>query len=333
MGFNKNDLSNPLVSVVIPCYNTERFVWEAINSIINQTYENLEILICDDSSTDGTLEIIESISKYDGRVKIVRHCENKKIVKSLNELVSLAKGKYIARMDADDISHPRRIECQVKFMEEHIDCAVCGTNAQYIICNKKANKTNLPETYDENTYFLRFYCTLFHPSIIARAEILKQNPYDEQFIYTEDYELWCRLVYKKGYYIANLGEVLFYYRLHDGQSDKYSGGSQWRTAAESLKSNIGNIIPDIDVHNDIFFLRKKEWSPEAGKYIKNIIQTIKHMKIGAAIPVTEKIIYYYKIHNKYINMISLMISRLGFISVMYNGIQKIRMVGLKKNVT
>ena len=107
-----------LVSVVIPCYNCEKFVKDAIYSICNQTYKNLEILIADDCSTDSTYTILENIAKKDTRIKLYHNTENMKIVKTLNFLIENASGDYIARMDADDISAPERIKEQVDFLAE-----------------------------------------------------------------------------------------------------------------------------------------------------------------------------------------------------------------------
>ena len=100
----ENTKNNPLVSVIIPCYNAEKYVESAIRSIMNQTYKNLEIIITDDCSTDDTLEILQKLAKEDSRIKLYKNETNLKIVKTLNNMISQANGKYIARMDADDIS-------------------------------------------------------------------------------------------------------------------------------------------------------------------------------------------------------------------------------------
>ena len=114
-------MNNPLVSVIIPCYNAEKYVEEAVRSIMTQRYKNIEILVTEDCSTDNTLKILKNLEKEDSRIKVIQNKKNLKIVKSLNNMINIAQGKYIARMDADDISLPERIEKQVRFMEENPD--------------------------------------------------------------------------------------------------------------------------------------------------------------------------------------------------------------------
>lgn len=119
----------PLISIVIPVYNAERFIEKAIESICNQSYKNIEIIVIDDGSIDESLQIIKSIR--DDRIRIISR-ENRGLIASLNEGINLSRGSYIARMDADDISSPIRIEQQVKYFEHHIDCGVLFTGLEYI---------------------------------------------------------------------------------------------------------------------------------------------------------------------------------------------------------
>jgi len=114
------------VSVIIPVYNVEQFVLEAIQSIQNQTYKNLEIIVIDDGSVDDTYKIVEKLAKDDNRIKLYRNEKNLKIVKTLNRALTIAKGEYIARMDGDDISAPDRIEKKVKFLELNNDYDLVG---------------------------------------------------------------------------------------------------------------------------------------------------------------------------------------------------------------
>ena len=115
-------MNKPLVSVIIPCYNAEKYVEEAIRSIMTQTYSNLEIIVTDDCSSDNTLMILETLAAEDSRIKVIKNEKNLKIVKSLNNMIEVAQGKYIARMDADDISLPERIEKQVSFLDSSFWC-------------------------------------------------------------------------------------------------------------------------------------------------------------------------------------------------------------------
>ena len=163
-------MASPLVSVIIPCYNAEKYVEEAIRSVMTQTYSNLEIIVTDDCSSDNTLMILETLAAEDSRIKVIKNEENLKIVKSLNNMIEVAQGKYIARMDADDISLPERIEKQVSFLESNPEYGLCGTNAWHIDENgKKIGKSYLPVTHEENKFYLAYYSTFYHPTIMLRS--------------------------------------------------------------------------------------------------------------------------------------------------------------------
>lgn len=169
--------NNPLVSVIIPCYNAEKYIEQAVHSIIKQTYKNLEIIVTDDCSTDKTFEILQRLAKEDSRIKLYKNETNLKIVKTLNNQISQVNGKYIARMDADDISLPKRIEKQVEFLENHTDYGFCGTNAYHIDENGKTiGKSVLPETFEDNKFFLKFYSTFYHPTVMIRSDVYKKRP-------------------------------------------------------------------------------------------------------------------------------------------------------------
>ncbi|AEF85216.1 glycosyltransferase [Treponema primitia ZAS-2] len=212
---------SPLVSVIIPCYNSAQYVKQSILSIINQSYKNIEIIITDDCSTDDSFSVIEGLASIDNRIIVIKNSENLKLIKTLNNAIDIAKGKYIARMDADDISMPMRIEKQVSFMELHSDYAICGTNAWHINERGKIiGKAILPLSNVEiqNSKFCS--CPFYHPSVIIRSNILKELNYNEIFIHTEDYALWLEILdHYKGF---NLKEKLIKYRKHqDSITQKY----------------------------------------------------------------------------------------------------------------
>jgi glycosyltransferase involved in cell wall biosynthesis len=202
-----------LVSVILPCYNCSKYIEEAILSIINQTYKNLEIIITDDCSTDNSLQIIENLAKIDNRIIVIKNRENLKLIKTLNNMIDMAHGKYIARMDGDDISLPERIEKQTAFMESHPKYAVCGTNAWHI--NSKGyiiGKSNLPSGSKEIEQSKFCLCPFYHSSVIIKTNIIKQRKYNAKFVHTEDYELWLSVLREnKG---INLTEKLLKYRKH-----------------------------------------------------------------------------------------------------------------------
>jgi len=217
---NKIIMFSPLVSVVIPCFNAIDFLDEAVESIVNQTYSNLEIILINDGSTDETALHLDNWSKKDPRIKVIHNDGNLKLIKTLNIGIGLANGEYIARMDADDIALPDRISKQVKYMELHSDIDVCSTYCRYIQPDGKI--------YSKNTHFscshywaIRFMgmfeSPLLHPGVLGKRSVLKNNPYaeDPTAAHIEDYELWTRLL-REGFSLGVLPEFLMHYRRNPG---------------------------------------------------------------------------------------------------------------------
>lgn len=205
-------IESPLVSVIIPCYNSEKYVEQAVRSIMNQTYKNLEILITDDCSADSSFVILQRLAEEDSRIKLFKNEQNQKIVRTLNALIECANGKYIARMDADDISLPKRIEKQVAFMEENPDIAICGTNAWHIDENNIVTGQSFLAIDNDDIQIFKLYANPFyHPSVLIRSQILKNYNYNEAYLHAEDFALWKLLLETyKGY---NLPDKLICYRI------------------------------------------------------------------------------------------------------------------------
>lgn len=200
----------PAISVIMSVYNSEKYLVEAIDSIINQTFTDFEFIIINDASTDGSLRLIKMYT--DPRIVLVENELNLGLTKSLNQGLRIAKGKYIARMDADDISLPKRLETQFRFMEQNPDIGLCGS---WIECFGKEKKTfvwKFPQKHNEITACLFFIVVFAHPTMIIRNGI-QELIYNEEFQVAQDYELWHRLLkIMKG---ANLPDVLLRYRLVD----------------------------------------------------------------------------------------------------------------------
>ena len=208
---------NPDISVIMSVYNGENYLKEAIESVINQTFQNWELLVIHDCSKDSTLEILEEFSKKDSRIKIHTNEVNLKLPSSLNKAISLSTGKYIARMDADDICLPQRFEKQFKFMEEnsHVQLSSCRfltvKNGVYQLGGAGARCDS-----DAIDAMLLMANPILHPGVFARAEVFKQFNYDTSLTCTEDLELWTRLALNKQK-MQILPEYLLIYRLHDKQ--------------------------------------------------------------------------------------------------------------------
>lgn len=201
------------VTVLMAVYNGEKYLKEAVDSILCQTFSDFEFLIINDGSTDGTSEILKSYE--DSRIHIILNESNLGLVKSLNNGLKLAKGEYIARMDADDISLPERLEKQVVFMDKHPEIGVCSAWLQIFGEGKQAIWES-PLNHEKICAGLLFHSTIWHAIAMMRKSILArtENCYHEQYVHAEDYELWIRL-FLKGVKFANIGEVLYKYRQHE----------------------------------------------------------------------------------------------------------------------
>lgn len=182
----------PTISVIMSVLNGEDFLKEAVDSILNQTFNDFEFIIINDGSTDRTPEILEEYR--DERIVLI-HQENIGLTKSLNKAVSLSKGKYIARQDADDISAVARFQNQIEYLESHPECVAVGTWANVIDAEgKEINTFRYPERFCEIKEALKSYNPIVHGSALVRREALVAvGCYNEKFVYTQDYDLWLRL--------------------------------------------------------------------------------------------------------------------------------------------
>jgi len=199
------------ISVLLPVYNCPTYVGAAIESILNQTFEDFELLIIDDGSTDDTPQVLTSYS--DSRIRHIRH-ENRGLAGTLNVGIELALGKYIARQDQDDLSLPERLEKQLAYMEQHSDCALLGTWAQIMEGERLVERYHKhPINPAELSYRLLLNNPFVHSSVMIRKSVLeKAGGYstDPARQPPEDYELWSRLARQAR--VANLPEVHLHYR-------------------------------------------------------------------------------------------------------------------------
>ena len=211
---NRDITVKPKVSVLMSVYNGERFVTEALKSIYNQTYQDFEVIIVDDGSTDRTSEILLNLK--DSRTFIYRNPENLGLTKSLNIGLKLCRGQYVARMDADDISHPQRFERQVKFLDENPGCLVLGCWYGRIDSDGKiwGSKETPTEYEDTKKQLLIEACVGHGTAIVRRAALVEVGGYNEQYTYAQDYDLWLRL--SEVGLIRNLDEYLYLLRSWPG---------------------------------------------------------------------------------------------------------------------
>lgn len=211
-------MDNVLVSVVMANYKTQLdYLKEAIDSILNQTFRNFELIIIDDCSQDESLTYIQRLC--DPRVKLVINERNMGLTKSLNKGLKLAAGKYIARMDSDDISCLNRIERQVSYMEKHPDTVVCGTWFEKFGVENIVRKPVIDDNdmYRCQLLFSNTPVTMCHPSVMMRVSVLKEYriKYNEEIKKAQDYALWVEC--SRHGNMAILPEVLVRYRTHEKQ--------------------------------------------------------------------------------------------------------------------
>ena len=207
-------MKTPKVTVLMPVYNGEKYLKEAIESILNQDFTDFEFLIINDGSTDGSKEIIASYS--DERICIVENEKNIGLVNTLNKGLVLANGEYIARMDCDDISVKTRLSKQVKLMDKNKDIGASGSFYRLLRNNKNAI-VDFPITNEEIKCFMVFNCPIAHPSAIIRSSLIKQHNllYSSDYTHAEDYYFWSQIAeYSQ---LKNTSEVLLNYRVHENQ--------------------------------------------------------------------------------------------------------------------
>lgn len=201
-----------LISVVLPAYNADLYLKEAIDSILAQTFIDFELIVLNDGSTDKTEEII--LSYNDNRIVYIKNEKNLGLIATLNKGICFAKGKYIARMDADDICFPERFAKQVEFLEKNQEYVICGTFV-YLFIEKieKKKVAKYPEVDSAIRMRSIFNSPFAHPTVMFRRDIIIDNnlKYSKEYKYAEDYGLWIDLLeYGKGY---NLTKPLLYYRI------------------------------------------------------------------------------------------------------------------------
>jgi len=201
----------PKISVVMSVYNGEKHIRKAIQSILRQTYQDFEFIIVNDCSTDKTVEIIKSFN--DNRIIIIENPGNIGLTKSLNKGVKEAKGEYIARMDADDISLPHRFETQIKFLEENKDHGLVGSS--YYKMDDSGKTVFWVKVLTEDSELrqgLKRQNWFGHGSVlIKKSAFIECNGYDEDFKYAQDYDLWVRI--SERFKVANIEEPLYRWRL------------------------------------------------------------------------------------------------------------------------
>ena len=208
-------LGQPLVSVIMGVYNGERFLQEAIESVLEQSYSNIEFLICDDCSSDGTANILKEYAQKDRRIRLIKNEKNMGLATSLNRCIQLAKGELIARMDCDDRCALNRFEIQVQFLQINPRIDVVGTGVYFIDdCGQVFGQKNDGEVRVVRLQDAVKCNQLIHPTVMMRKSSINEvggYSVNELTMRAEDYDLWCKMC-EKGRNLCVIPESLFFYR-------------------------------------------------------------------------------------------------------------------------
>ncbi|MFM6983494.1 MAG: glycosyltransferase family 2 protein [Chitinophagaceae bacterium] len=295
---------SPAISVILPVYNAASFLNEAIDSLLSQTFTDFELLIYDDGSTDNSRSIIDTYQDS----RIVRHYSdtNEGLIAVLNKGLSEAKGKYIARMDADDICLPSRFKLQFEFMESHPELGISGTQLKLIHNNEPLTR---PTTDSALRWWFFRGSPFAHPSVILRTSLIREHQlsFNRKAYVAEDYDLWWKMAFFCK--MANLSEVLVLYRIHPSQESSAKSDQQSESHNKSLldfmnvigldehqfsihfiqsllsrelESNYLNIAKSLLLFSTLLsnekaceFFGKEELKIERNNHLKYLVQTIK----------------------------------------------------------
>ena len=218
----------PIISVIMGCHNGEHYLDDAIESILNQRCSDFEFIIIDDASTDSSWQIIEGWKSKDQRIRPYKNDHNLGLAATLNRALTYSKGRYIARMDADDISLPERLSRQLAILENQ-EIQICGTWTRSI-GRFRSKVTRYPISHEEICAHLFFQSPFAHPTVMLSASLYENFKYREEAGIAEDYDLWARMSSQA--IMANIPEVLLLYRVHEGQVSESSRLKQASFAAD-----------------------------------------------------------------------------------------------------
>ena len=214
--------SNELISVLLPTYNVADYIDEAVQSILSQTYTNIELIIVDDCSTDETYAKLEQIAASDKRIVLMKNESNRRIVFSLNRALSIARGSYIARMDGDDISVPARLEKMKEDLDCNPTCGIVGSLSAAIDSEGRLIAEHPLPISDEAIKKTLKWCSTVQHIWLARKEVYEKLGTYREFSGAEDYDFLLRAA-KADYGLANYPECLYFVRLRQGNTESVEG--------------------------------------------------------------------------------------------------------------
>lgn len=269
--------SSPTLSILMPIHNCRPYVGLAVQSILSQSFTDYELIVIDDASTDGSADEVRAIN--DPRVRVIRNETNLRVAGSLNNGLAIATGRYIARMDGDDLCAPGRLGAQIAYLESHPQVGVCGCWAKYFGVGIP-HVFRAPTEPHEVAAFMLFQNPLCHPSVMIRRSCLDDTglAYDPTFTFSEDYDLWTRL--EPHTQLANLPQVLVHIRQHPSSVSRQFADTMSAQTNVILRRMFKRLQLDPDEETLLFHFRLGRGSrldsmaelDRAERWLKELIQ-------------------------------------------------------------
>lgn len=235
-------MKSPRISVILPVYNGAEYLAESLKSVLSQSFSDFELLVLDDASTDDSAAIAEAME--DDRIRVVRHESNRRLPATLNHGLELAKGEFIARMDADDLCMPDRFQRQVRLLDSRPEIGICGGWVR-LVGGVTGVTREYPVSPDAVEAFRHFHCPFAHPTVMVRRHLMEEHQlrYDPTAVAVEDFELWTRLLQQtRG---ANIPEVLLEYRMHEASVTSQNWSAMDEHSAQVLQMALQEFMPDV----------------------------------------------------------------------------------------
>ena len=219
------------ITVIMSVYNNESTVLEAVNSILSQTFTEFEIIITDDSSTDNSYEILKDLKNQDERIKLFKNQKNIGLTKTLNKMIKISKGDFIARQDADDYSLPGRFETQLKMMKKY-EIKISTSRALELETKKEIPGLSF---YIPYRYLIYFKNPFIHGTLVIDSSLMKSYLYNEDYFFAQDYELFSRLIQNKKQ-ILNIKKPLYILNTKNNISNNFK--TEQKAFSDKVKKNL-----------------------------------------------------------------------------------------------
>ena len=266
------------ISVLMCVYNGEKYLSQSIDSILNQSMRNFEFVLVNDGSTDRSLEILSEYAQKDDRIILVNNLENQGIAASVTKGLQFCTGRFIARMDQDDIALPDRFEVQHQYLESHPEIDAVGTSLIFI--DEEGTPTGKRHISPTDSMIIRlqmyYHCVLHNPSVMMRSDyyrLYNESESEKDFLAADDYSFWLRKNTRHLY--ANIAEPYLYYRVHQGQTSKTQNQKQMRETIRSAQlayaDLLGYMIP-YEVIESFYYVNRVE--VESRESVREGLQTI-----------------------------------------------------------